>query len=676
MTEPTSYSAELEWLAGGQPFSTQFADVYFSRDAGLDDARYIFLQNSQLSERWALLAPHAHFCIAETGFGTGLNFLAAWQLWDQVAPASAQLHFVSAEKYPLTAQDLHKALNLWPELAALAEQLEAQYSGLAPGWQHFSLANGRVTLTLLIGDLLDTLPQLDAKVDAWFLDGFAPAKNPDMWQPPLFRRMAELSKDNATVATSTCIDDVRSSLQTAGFSVRKVDGVDDKPAILCGERSNQPFAVAWQAPWFARPAPPARSERHALVIGGGLAGCSTAHALARRGWQVTLLERHAELAQEASGNPQGILYAKLSPHHPPLSRFIQGSYQYSLRLLHRELPQTENNWQACGVLQLAKNHKEAERQTQLAEQGYPRDFLYSVSAQQASKLAAVAVENGGLFFPTAGWVNPPALCKQLAHHALISTKPLVEAERLERVDGRWQVINQQGETLASAPVAIICCAHESARFAQSNHLPLKAIRGQITHLPVTTESRSLQTVLCADGYISPARQAQHHLGASFRFDRLDNQVSVEENLSNLDLLEALSPQLANSFADYRSQAADLQARAALRCTAPDYLPLIGPMADPALFVERYSVLAKDASQQLIAAAPWHEDLYVNAAHGSRGLISCPLGGELVAAWITGEPLPLPRDLAEAVHPSRFMLRHLIRGDRADRQKANNRLSPE
>tara|TARA_R110000751_G_scaffold21876_3_gene62324 strand:+ start:695 stop:2722 length:2028 start_codon:yes stop_codon:yes gene_type:complete len=675
VTEPTSYHAELDWIEGGQPFSIRYADVYFSRDAGLDETRHVFLQHNQVAQRFGSLPAESRFCIGETGFGTGLNFLAAWQLWDQIAPKSAHLHFVSTEKYPLTPTDMRRALSIWPELAEWTDQLLAQYSGLAPGWQHFGLAGGRVTLTLLIGDVFDTLPQLDASVDAWFLDGFAPAKNPDMWQPALYQQMARLSAPNATVATFTCVGEVRRGLQAAGFSMRKVKGFGRKREMLSGELGGQ-VTPGWQPPWFARPKPPQRTERHALVIGGGLAGCSTAHALARRGWRVTLLERHSELAQEASGNPQGILYAKLSPHHPPLSRFIQSSYQYSLRTLRRELPEGEHNWRACGVLQLAKNAKEAERQSQLAAQDYAADFLHTVNASQASELAGVKINTSGLFFPSAGWVNPPALCRQLAHHALIDIQPLASADRLQREDGNWHIIDQTDDTLVSAPVVIICCAHESARFQQSGHLPLKAIRGQITHLPATADSLNLKTVLCADGYISPAKQDQHHLGASFRFDRLDNQPSAEENLSNLDLLAALSPQLNDSFAPYREQADELQARAALRCTAPDYLPLVGPIADPDPFNQRYAILAKDASQQPDTAAPWHQDLYINAAHGSRGLISCPLSGELVAAWITGEPLPLPRDLAEAVHPNRFLLRRLIRGEQTGSQKGTHGLSPD
>lgn len=163
--------AQLSWSEDGQPFSTRFDDVYFSRESGLAETRHVFLQHNDLSRRWRALPPGTRFCIGETGFGTGLNFLCAWQLWDELAPADARLHFVSCEKYPLRREDLQRALALWTELTPWADQLLAQYSDLAPGWQHFNLADGRVTLTLLIGDVLDTLPQLDARVDAWFLDG-------------------------------------------------------------------------------------------------------------------------------------------------------------------------------------------------------------------------------------------------------------------------------------------------------------------------------------------------------------------------------------------------------------------------------------------------------------------------------------------------------------------------
>ena len=651
--------AELSWSDDGQPFSTHFGDVYFSRDSGLDETRHVFLQHNDLDQRWAALPPGTSFCIGETGFGTGLNFLCAWQRWEQLAPTDAHLHFISSEKYPLSRQDMQRALALWPELQPWASQLLAQYSDLAPGWQQFSLAAGRVTLTLLIGDLLDTLPQLDAQVDAWFLDGFAPAKNPDMWQPALYQQMARLSRSDATVATFTSVGDVRRGLQAVGFDMRKVKGYGRKREMLCGRLLSQPPAT-WAPPWYQRPTLPAGGERSVLVIGSGLAGCSTAFALARRGWQVTVIERHATAAAEASGNTQGILYCKLSPHQTPLSRFVQASYAYCLRLLHELLPQGDGNWAACGVLQLSTDDKERQRQLALAEQGYPHSFLHNVDVEQASALAGLDVQQPGLFFPGAGWVNPPSLCQALLQHPNIRLLTNSDVLQLEQRDRHWHALDAQGQSIASAAVAVICSAADSRRFEQSSRLPLKAIRGQITELPATERSRQLRTVLCAEGYISPARHDRHHLGASFRFDRLDTQPSTEENLSNLALLDSLSPALAEALRPQQDPAT-LAARAALRCTSPDYLPLIGPLADAQAFDNDYAVLGKDASKQPQTPTRWYPGLYINAGHGSRGLVSCPLSGELIAAWIGDEPLPLPRDVAWAVHPNRFLLRQLVRG---------------
>ncbi|WP_285258903.1 bifunctional tRNA (5-methylaminomethyl-2-thiouridine)(34)-methyltransferase MnmD/FAD-dependent 5-carboxymethylaminomethyl-2-thiouridine(34) oxidoreductase MnmC [Halopseudomonas bauzanensis] len=652
--------ADLSWSADGQPFSTQFGDVYFSRESGLEETRHVFLQHNNLPQRWAALTPGSRFCIGETGFGTGLNFLCAWQLWDLLAPADARLHFVSTEKYPLSSDDLRRALALWPELQPWAEQLLAHYSDLAPGWQQFSLADGRVTLTLLVGDLLETLPQLDASVDAWFLDGFAPSKNPDMWQPALYQQMARLSHQHTTVATFTSVGDVRRGLQEVGFAMHKVKGYGRKREMLAGALQQSP-EQGWSAPWYQRPAPLTSQPRTALVIGAGLAGCSTAFALARRGWQVTVIERHAKPAAEASGNPQGILYTKLSPHQTPLSRFVQASYAYSLRLLNEVLEPGEDSWSACGVLQLSTDDKEALRHRQLGEQGYPPSFLHSVDAEQASAIAGFGVQRAGLFFPGAGWASPPMFCQALLQHANIRLLTGRSVAGLEREGEQWQALDTEGQCLASASITVICSAADSRHFQQSSHLPLKSIRGQITHLPATEASLGLKTVLCAEGYISPARRGEHHLGASFRFDRLDTKPSTEENLSNLEILTSLSPALSTVLQPEHHDPAELTARAALRCTSPDYLPLIGPLTDADAFRADYAGLAKDASRQPQTLARWYPGLYLNTAHGSRGLVTCPLSGELVAAWVDGEPLPLPRDLAEAVHPSRFLLRQLIRG---------------
>jgi tRNA 5-methylaminomethyl-2-thiouridine biosynthesis bifunctional protein len=659
---PVSPNAQLDWDAEGRPHSRVFDDVYFSDQSGLEETRYVFLEQNRLRERFAALKPGERLVIGETGFGTGLNFLCAWQLFEQHACADARLHFISVEKYPLTHADLQRALALWPQLQPFAARLLAQYHAIHPGFQRLLLDSGRVTLTLLIGDAMEQLPQLDAQVDAWFLDGFAPAKNPDMWTAELFAELARLAAPGSTISTFTSTGWVRRLINAAGFKMKRTPGIGHKWEILRGEFLGWPADTAAPAPikpWFARPAP-VHGERSALVIGGGLAGCTTAASLAARGWRVQLLERHAGLAEEASGNPQGVLYLKLSAHGTALSQLILSGFGHTRRLLehlHRGV-----DWDGCGVLQLAFNAKEAERQAQLAAAFSPT-LLHVLDPAQAQARAGVALEHGGLFFPEGGWVHPPALCEWQARHPLIEVLQHRDVLALQQVQGQWQALD--GDTvLASASVVVLAGAAEIKRFPASAELPLKRIRGQITRLPQTVASQALATVVCAEGYVAPPRLGEHTLGASFDFKSDDLAPTQAEHLGNLDMLREISEDLTQRLHADQLPVEQLQGRAAFRCTSPDYLPIVGPLAERDAFDQAYAALRKDARQIPATACPWLDGLYINSGHGSRGLVTAPLCAELLAAWLDNEPLPLPRSVAEACHPNRFALRTLIRGSGA------------
>ncbi|MGY2265156.1 bifunctional tRNA (5-methylaminomethyl-2-thiouridine)(34)-methyltransferase MnmD/FAD-dependent 5-carboxymethylaminomethyl-2-thiouridine(34) oxidoreductase MnmC [Pseudomonas sp. SDO5561_S422] len=656
---PVSH-AQLDWDDQGRPHSRVFDDVYFSDKSGLEETRYVFLEQNRLQERFAALPVGGRLVIGETGFGTGLNFLCAWQLFEQHAVAGARLHFVSVEKYPLSHADLQRALALWPELAPFAEQLLAQYIAIHQGFQRLVLDNGRVTLTLLIGDALEQLPQLDAQVDAWFLDGFAPAKNPDMWTADLFAELARLAAPGSTISTFTSTGWVRRLINAAGFKMKRTPGIGHKWEILRGEFLGWPAetpAPAAAKPWFARP-PAVSGERHALVIGGGLAGCATAASLAARGWRVSLLERHAALAQEASGNPQGVLYLKLSAHGTALSQLILSGFGHTRRLL--EHLQRGVDWDGCGVLQLAFNAKEAERQAQLAGAFAP-DLLHLLDKEQAQARAGITLEHGGLFFPEGGWVHPPALCEWQARHPLIEVLQHHDALELKQVDGQWQAL--QGDTvLAQASVVVLAGAAEIKRFSFSADLPLKRIRGQITRLPQTAQSQALATVVCAEGYVAPPRLGEHTLGASFDFKSDDLTPTVAEHAGNLEMLREISLDLLQRLGADSLAPEQLEGRAAFRCTSPDYLPIVGPLAQREAFDHTYAALGKDARQVPDAPCPWLHGVYINSGHGSRGLVTAPLCAELLAAWLDNEPLPLPRSVSETCHPNRFALRALIRGN--------------
>lgn len=657
--KPVMPHAQIDWDDQGRPRSRVFDDVYFSDQSGLDETRYVFLEQNRLAERFAALPAGGRLVIGETGFGTGLNFLCAWQLFEQHAVAGARLHFVSVEKYPLSPADLQRALALWPDLKPLSDQLLKHYVAIHQGFQRIVLDNGRVTLTLLIGDALEQLPQMDGQIDAWFLDGFAPAKNPEMWTAELFAELARLAAPDSTISTFTSTGWVRRLLNAAGFKMKRTPGIGHKWEILRGEFLGWPENVPLPAatkPWFARPIQ-LSSERRALVIGAGLAGCATAASLAARGWQVSLLERHDAVAREASGNPQGVLYLKLSAHGTALSQLIVSGFGYTRRLL--ETLQRGTDWDDCGVLQLAFNEKERERQGQLAA-AFPEDLLQWLDQPEAQARAGVGLAHGGLYYPEGGWVHPPALCQAQSAQPGVTLLTHQEAVELRKVDGQWQAFDGD-RLIATAPVVVLAGAAEIKRFPQSADLPLKRIRGQITRLAQTTQSQALATVVCAEGYVAPARLGEHTLGASFDFNNDDLTPTTAEHLGNLAMLEEISTDLVARLHISEPDADRLEGRAAFRCTSPDYLPIVGPLADHEAFTDAYRALSKDARQVPDVPCPWLDGLYVNSGHGSRGLITAPLSGELLAAWLDNEPLPLPRSVAEACHPNRFALRRLIRG---------------
>lgn len=233
MLLPSITPAMVAWEENGTPVSTRYGDVYFSRESGLDETEHVFLSGNRLSERFATAN---QFTIAETGFGTGLNFLAACLLFESVAKPDAHLHFLSIEKHPLTRADMKLALSYFPEVSSYAEALLHHYPPPIPGLHRIHIGD-HIHLTLAYGDSIDMFPLLNTKVDAWFLDGFAPAKNPDMWQEEMFTHLARLSHKGTTAATFSVAGSVQRGLKEAGFSVEKVKGFGRKREILVAEKA-------------------------------------------------------------------------------------------------------------------------------------------------------------------------------------------------------------------------------------------------------------------------------------------------------------------------------------------------------------------------------------------------------------------------------------------------------
>jgi tRNA 5-methylaminomethyl-2-thiouridine biosynthesis bifunctional protein len=632
MTDPL-IPATLVFRDNGTPFSPRYDDIYHSAVGGLAQAQYVFLQGNRLPERWQ---GRRIFTVLETGFGMGINFLMTWAAWRADPARCERLHFVSTEKHPFTRADLlaaYAATVADASIAGLGQTLADAWPMLVPGAHRLEFEGGQVTLTLVLGDAAQTLPTLWLRADAFYLDGFAPAKNPELWTPAIFKSLARVAGDDATFATYTSAGDVKRALTQTGFEYRKIEGFGWKRAMLVGR-----FAPRWRVRRHEPPAAPALRERHAIVIGAGLAGCAVIERLAARGWRVTSLERHGELAREASGNPAGVFHPMLSRDDSVASRITRAGFLYALQRWasltqagHRPTRGAE------GLLQLASNEEEARMMAAaLAAFDYPAGYVTPVGQAEAERIAKLPLAQGGWFFPRGGWIDPATLCAA------------------QCADDQWNVFDVSGQTVARAPVVIFANAHDAARVAGLRYAPTRSVRGQLTLLPAGRVP-SLGVPVVGEGYAVPLPDGVTLTGATYDIDDPERSLRPAGQIENLERLARMLPTLANTIDS--QQAASLPGRVAFRCVTSDRLPMIGALADEQAAIHEAGRLRGAWPLDL----PRATGLYGAFAYGSRGLVWAGLGAELIASQIEGEPWPIERTLAEDLDPARFLLRALRLG---------------
>lgn len=650
--------ANLEFNAEGTPVSRDFDDVYFSNDNGLEETRFVFLGGNRLSERFPV-HPHPLFIVAESGFGTGLNFLTLWQAFDVFRrdnpDATLQrLHFISFEKFPLTAADLQRAHAHWPELAPWAEQLQEQWPLPLAGCHRLLLDDGRVTLDLWFGDINELTHELDdslnQQVDAWFLDGFAPAKNPDMWTPTLFSAMARLARPGGTLATFTSAGFVRRGLQDAGFTMRKCKGFGRKREMLVGEMT-QTLNVPVRTPWFARTG---SQQRDVAIVGGGIASALLALALLRRGWKVSLYCADQAPAEGASGNRQGALYPLLTQHDPALARFFPAAFTFARRLYDALPVMFDHQW--CGVTQLAWDEKSEQKIAQMLSIGLPEGIAMAVNAQTVAQDTGVDTGCGGITYPAGGWLYPQQLTAELFALAAIRglrTHYGVNVSTLSADHDGWQLNHQHQHG-----VVVLANGHQLTGFSQTEHLPAYPVAGQVSHIPTTPGLAALRQVLCYDGYLTPQNphNQQHCIGASYHRGQSTPAFSAEDQQHNRQRLIDCFPQAAWAK---EVDVSGNEARCGVRCATRDHLPMVGNVPDYDATLMQYATLAEEKEQA--PTAPVHRNLFVLGALGSRGLCSAPLAAELLAAQMSGEPLPLDATTLAGLNPNRLWVRKLLKG---------------
>lgn len=599
--------ARLQWSEAGALFSPDYGDIYFQPGQGHEESDYVFLQGNRLAERFLSASS---FRIAELGFGSGLNFLLTARLWQDHARSFAHLTYAAIEKHPIARDDLSRIFSHWPDLAPFADALLAQYPPFLEGFHVLRFLNGRIRLVLMLGDVADVLPQVSGVFDAWYLDGFSPAKNPKMWDEVLFPQIFARTVPGGTLATFSAAGAVRRGLADAGLTVEKTVGFGTKRDMTVAQKPATGTSTSYPAA--------------VTVLGAGIAGVSAARALAERGCHVTVIDKHASFAMETSGNPAAVVYPKMTADPSPASMFYQHSFLFA-RSMVKSL--ASSVWQECGVLHLAPSAEKEQRHEKLSLQDWPADYLSFADTPWGRALLQ----------PMAGYLSPVVLCQALLDHPNISCR-------------FGAAIDQRPE---EGPV-VIALGMGSAGFADTAWLPLRPMRGQVTTLRANDASRAkITSVVCHDGYITPEKDGLHYIGATFQKEPLDMSTArAEDDLENLRKLDTHMPGLGFSASDI------VASRAGYRATTPDKLPLVGRLPDYNAFVEGYAGLRLDANAD--GAGGYRENVYLATGFGAHGMIGAPLAGEIVTSLICGDPLPVPHDLMQHLIPERFILRALKR----------------
>jgi len=386
-------------------------------------------------------------------------------------------------------------------------------------------------------------------------------------------------------------------------------------------------------------------KHHAAIIGGGIAGCTIAYQLAKRGVQVTLFERNVKIADEASGNPVGMLYPRLN-NDSISSDFALSAYLYSLKF-YQSLQLPESIFQACGMLQLGFNERELARIQQVASVTAP-EIAQFVNQTQASNIAGIDCAHAALYFPNSAWIKPKAICQKLITHHNISHHTDAQVSHLANINAQFllSINNQTYHQLFDS--VIIANAHEAAQLQQSAHLVTQSVRGQVTQVQATMFSKQLKCIICSDGYFSPAIEGEHSVGATFDLENNKLNVTAADHTLNVEKIKNMSTTLYHELENLV-----IGGRAAFRCVASDHLPLVGGLLDAnALRTKPARPSAKSES------LPWVSGLYVSLAHGSHGLINSPFAADCLAKLICHEPLKDNAAILKHLNPNRFLLREL------------------
>lgn len=608
---------DLEWREDGTPVERRHDDVYFSTDDGLAETHAVFLKGCNLPDAWA---GRTNFTIAELGFGTGLNFLATWELWRAHRPdRQARLHFVSFEGFPLALEQAQRALSRWPSLSSLADKLLSQWPDRARGVRRIDWPEDGVSLTLHIDEISRALPQSRLRANAWFLDGFSPAKNDAMWAPEIYPLIADRSAPGASVGTYTVAGKVRQGLADAGFCVEKRPGHGRKRerlhAVFTGSARVNADHHALRGP----DTPPKRIA----ILGAGIAGASLAAALKNHGATPTVFDPAPEPASGASGNPMGLLMPRLDAGDTVQARLLIDAYLHARRIYAEQPGATETE-----IRQTPRNEAESQRFTKLlADPPLPLEDMEVLADGEV-----------------------------LHKRALILRPKIVVKALLDGVElrlGAAPHIHLSDRTVNGEAYDAIILANGMMTATVLPSMQMTGKLGQVEHM---TGLSAAPASAIASGHYALAEGAERLWGATFETydDAAPPQVSDIARTANAKALDRLSPWWSRQVTS-----APATSRAGVRATTADRLPLIGAAPDAEAVLHVFSRLRNGA--YVDADAPVMPGVYMVTGLGARGFTWAPWASAILTASFFGEPAPASSAALEAVSPMRLILRDLKRG---------------
>lgn len=637
--------AQVEWK-DGVPVATRFNDPYYSLENGLEESRYVFLQGADVINR---AGATQHFVIGETGFGTGLNFLATWQAW-RALQLDTKLTFISAEAFPMPAEDMVMAHRNFPELEEVSAELRQAMPPPSHGYHLRHFDNGKVNLLLLYGTAEEAFTNLSASVDAWYLDGFAPAKNPEMWTDLLFREMARLSSRNASVATFTAAGFVRRGLAAHGFDMSKVPGYGRKRERLIGRFSGREETDA--TPVTRRPVwaeTPSADMESIAIVGGGIAGASLAYSLRQRGLAPLLIENPA--AHTASALPAAILTPRFVLEETPERDFFAAAFAYAVN--H---PVYQDHFAPHRGIRLAATTEKDRRRWQriVRQYDWPEEWL--------------TLDDEGLHLPKGGTVDAVELLSSLLNGIKRTSR---EVAQIAKNGDVWHVMDPAGQLIAKASCLILATGAATGRLLTMSNLggdyarvALPEIRlksGQIELIRSADLPSLPSQTLSYGGYISaslpnPTGELVRTIGTTFEEPSPgDTEPPKPNDRARGEILAAASRVIGLKLDEIETQS-----WTGLRATVPDHLPYAGPIPDWQDLEAACSPLARDAKSSLGRKPAMHRGLYCLTGLGSKGFQYAPLLAEYLTAMILGAPLPLPSQLVAKLHPGRGLVKNIIR----------------